>query len=123
MMAAKGEDWSTDGLRQQLKGHYVTLTGWLLYHAEHESGASANDPTDAIGAQNWRATCWEIHPITAIDLQGPGAVKPKKHPTTKAPTQSQPEQDTQGTSGNRFFIIALVLIILLLAVLYARSRH
>src|SRR6476620_6969158 len=62
LMAQRGADWSTESLRRNFKGRYVMITGWLLYDVEHESGAAANDPSNAIGAQNWRATCWEVHP-------------------------------------------------------------
>lgn len=122
MMANKGQDWSTDGLREKLKGHYVAITGWLLYDAEHESGAAANDPNDAIGAQNWRATCWEIHPITAINRLSAGEIIANDTTKQEQPAPDQPSQNPQGTSGNGFFIILVIAVILLLILIYSRSR-
>jgi hypothetical protein len=65
VMAAKGVDWETDTLRERFLGRCIRVTGWLLFDAEHRR-ASANtaDP----GAEVWRATAWEIHPVTAIDV-------------------------------------------------------
>lgn len=61
----QGEDWSTATLRSKYtKGTKVRVTGWLMFDLEH-SGASEN--TNPGGAKNWRATAWEIHPITAIE--------------------------------------------------------
>jgi hypothetical protein len=64
-MAAKGIDWETDTLREKPLGRCVKVTGWLLFDAEHRR-ESAN--TADAGAKAWRATAWEVHPITAIDV-------------------------------------------------------
>lgn len=64
-MAKKGVDWSTATLRRNLLGRWVKVTGWLLYDAEHAQNAENTNPG---GAHNWRATVWEIHPITAIEV-------------------------------------------------------
>lgn len=75
-------DWSTDALKQQLLGKRVRITGWLFDDLEHK-GESEN--TNPGGAKNWRATVWEIHPITAIEVL-PGAATtiaaPAPTPTT-----------------------------------------
>ena len=63
MMAAQGQDWSTSRLRLMLKGRWVEVTGWLLYDAEHEANAIN---THRGRANVWRATVWEVHPITAM---------------------------------------------------------
>jgi len=65
MMAAKGVNWTTDELKHTLIGRKVRITGWLFYDAEHERESVANNPQ---GQHDWRATCWEIHPITAIEI-------------------------------------------------------
>jgi len=65
MMAAKGMDWTTDALKQTLIGHKVRITGWLFYDDEHERQSFANNPG---GDRIWRASCWEIHPITQIEI-------------------------------------------------------
>lgn len=65
LMAKRGTDWSTAALRRQLLGRWIEVTGWLLYDAEHEAEA-AN--THHGNAEVWRATVWEIHPITAMSV-------------------------------------------------------
>lgn len=65
MMAAKGVDWSTAALRKDFLGRWVRVTGWLLFDLEHANAAEHTAPG---GPRNWRATAWEIHPITAIEV-------------------------------------------------------
>lgn len=64
-MTMQGVDWSTSALRKQLLGRKVQVTGWLLFDGEH-AGTSAN--TARLGANVWRATAWELHPITELRL-------------------------------------------------------
>lgn len=66
IMADKGIDWSSQAL-QDLIGKRVTFTGWLLWDWRHKKDAENTDPGDA--NQNWRATCWEIHPVTSIEVE------------------------------------------------------
>lgn len=68
MMKKKGIDWSTHALDETMKGKKVRIKGWLLYDKEHDKEAFANDPNDSMGKKNWRATCWEIHPITYLEI-------------------------------------------------------
>ena len=68
-MAERGEDWSTETLHQTLLGHWVRLTGWLFWDYEH---ANASEHIGRRGGYAWRATAWEIHPVTAITIC-PGA--------------------------------------------------
>lgn len=65
IMADRGVDWSHQAL-QELEGKFVTFTGWMLWDWRHKKDAENTDPGDR---QNWRATCWEIHPVTAIEVQ------------------------------------------------------
>lgn len=65
LMAKQGIDWSTDNLRNMFKGHYVTVTGWMLFDVEHTRQAHNTAPHNR---KDWRATCWEIHPVTSIKL-------------------------------------------------------
>jgi hypothetical protein len=62
---ARGLDWSLDALRRDLPGRRCRFEGWLLFDREHadesENGAPGN-PVD------WRATAWEIHPVTGIEV-------------------------------------------------------
>jgi len=65
LMAAKGVDWSTPALRRQYLGRWVRVTGWLLFDAEH---ANASENTAPGRPRSWRATAWEVHPITSIEV-------------------------------------------------------
>lgn len=65
MLAARGVDWSTPALRRQYLGRWVRVTGWLMFDAEH---ANASENTAPGRPRNWRATAWEVHPITAIEV-------------------------------------------------------
>jgi len=65
IMAAKGVDWSTDNIRKMFKGQVVKVKGWLLFDEEHRNQAENTDPDNP---KDWRATCWEIHPVTSIEL-------------------------------------------------------
>ena len=67
-MAKKGIDWSTKTLKHTLPGHTIQVKGWLMYDAEHEMQSFANNPDNANG-KNWRASVWEIHPITELTIQ------------------------------------------------------
>ncbi|HXJ04095.1 MAG TPA: hypothetical protein VNH65_03300 [Candidatus Acidoferrum sp.] len=60
-----GEDWSTRALRDHFQGRWVRVRGWLLFDTEHESqsvNTAPNRPRD------WRATAWEIHPVTSLEV-------------------------------------------------------
>jgi hypothetical protein len=63
LMAAKGKDWSTDTLRRSLLGHKIKVIGWMMLDKEH---CNASENTNPGGAHNWRATCWEVHPVSAM---------------------------------------------------------
>jgi len=65
LMAAQGKDWATPTLHKTLPGHLVRFTGWMFYDTEHRPqsfNTAPNNPKD------WRATAWEIHPITNIEI-------------------------------------------------------
>lgn len=67
--ASHGVDWSTAALAASLTGHRVLVRGWLMFDAEH---ANRSENTNPGGATNWRATAWEIHPVTNLAvLPGP----------------------------------------------------
>jgi hypothetical protein len=57
--------WSEETLQAQLVGHWVEFEGWLYFdagHAEESENISPHNP------ENWRATAWEIHPVTKITV-------------------------------------------------------
>jgi hypothetical protein len=61
----QGVDWSTATLEQTLEGRWVRFTGWLFWDFVHADEAEHTRPgRDA----NWRATAWEIHPVTSITV-------------------------------------------------------
>jgi hypothetical protein len=76
------KDWSTEALKKDLKGKFVEIAGWLLFDTPHIDEAENTHPG---GPKNWRATCWEIHPVTSITvLNAPGANEPTLHPSLLA---------------------------------------
>lgn len=62
------EDWSSPAIRAKYEGHQVRITGWLFFDEAHLYEADNTDPHDVRGNENWRSTCWEIHPITDIQV-------------------------------------------------------
>jgi hypothetical protein len=63
IMASKGKDWSTANLQRTMKGRKVAVTGWMMVDRQH---CNASENTNPGNANNWRATCWEIHPVTGL---------------------------------------------------------
>lgn len=59
----QGEDWSAAALTRRLLGRRCRTEGWLLFDRRHVAEAEHTNP-GAVG--NWRATAWELHPVTAI---------------------------------------------------------
>src|SRR5713226_2917472 len=64
-MQAQGEDWSTSALKATIEGHWVRIRGWLFFDAEHWNQSENTAPGNP---SDWRATAWEIHPITRIEV-------------------------------------------------------
>jgi len=62
---ANGLDWSAQTLERSLVGKWVRFEGWLFYDSGHAK-ESAN--TFKEGSDLWRATAWEIHPVTRIEI-------------------------------------------------------
>ena len=65
MMRERGTDWSTGTLRDQFLGRWVRVRGWMLFDTEHRARSENTVPGRAA---NWRATAWEIHPVTSIEV-------------------------------------------------------
>lgn len=61
----RGEDWSTNAIRDHFQGRWVRVRGWLLFDTEHESQSVNTAPGRH---RDWRATAWEIHPVTSIEV-------------------------------------------------------
>jgi hypothetical protein len=64
----KGEAWTTPAVKKTFKGKWVEVTGWLLFDTMHINQAANTNPGNP---GNWRATCWEIHPVTDIKVITP----------------------------------------------------
>lgn len=62
-VAQQGGDWSNAALVALLRGRCAEFTGWMFWDAHHRGDAEHTDPG---GGNNWRATAWEIHPVTAL---------------------------------------------------------
>ncbi|CAN5820786.1 hypothetical protein BH20ACI3_BH20ACI3_10630 [soil metagenome] len=61
----QGWDWSEETLKRELLGRWVRFEGWLffdLHHADESENAAPGTPF------NWRATAWEVHPVTKIEV-------------------------------------------------------
>jgi hypothetical protein len=95
IMKQQGIDWSTATLRgnntpaSQAKAIYhkwVEVTGWMMFDSMHVGEAENTNPG---GDSNWRATGWEIHPVTSIKVLS-GA------PITMAANISQSLTSAQG---------------------------
>lgn len=59
------QDWSLETLERELTGRRVRFEGWLLFDSSH-AGESENIAPGR--TNNWRASAWELHPITSIEI-------------------------------------------------------
>ena len=62
----QGRDWSEEKLRSEMLNQWCSFEGWLLYDSQH-AGESENSAPGR--PDNWRATAWEIHPITNFEIK------------------------------------------------------
>jgi hypothetical protein len=62
---SQGYDWSESALESALIGRWCRIEGWVLFDREHAQESENLSPGVA---QNWRATAWEIHPVTSISV-------------------------------------------------------
>ncbi|MDQ2975854.1 MAG: hypothetical protein M3R69_10650 [Acidobacteriota bacterium] len=61
----QGWDWSETSLQKDFVGHDCRFEGWLFFDSPHATEAENTAP----GSQNnWRATTWEIHPVTKFEI-------------------------------------------------------
>ncbi len=56
--------WTPDEIKGW-KGHRVRVTGWFFFDPRHASMAVNSTPGAKVLA---RATCWELHPVTALEV-------------------------------------------------------
>ena len=61
----QGRDWSTAALNKDLVGRWCRFEGWLLFDTGHDEESENTRPGRS---KKWRATAWELHPVTAIEV-------------------------------------------------------
>ncbi|HKG15602.1 MAG TPA: hypothetical protein VKB12_19940 [Pyrinomonadaceae bacterium] len=61
----QGMDWSNAALARELTGRRCRFEGWLLFDSNH---AQESENVRPGAAANWRATAWELHPVTFIKV-------------------------------------------------------
>jgi len=59
---------SNSKLRTKIKKQKVKIKGWLMFDWEHVTDAVNTDPDDVYYRDNIRATTWEIHPVTSLEI-------------------------------------------------------
>jgi hypothetical protein len=62
---ARGLDWSLAALKRDLTGRLCRFEGWLLFDREHADESLNTAPGNPV---DWRATAWELHPATRIEI-------------------------------------------------------
>ena len=88
-VAAKNRsDWSTRSIRAQYWQKYVTIRGWLLFN--FEAAARSANTAPLAGVDITRATAWEIHPITAIELNQDGLQQQTERVSFPGPVPAAP---------------------------------
>jgi hypothetical protein len=62
---SQGKDWSEENLETTLMHHWCRFEGWLFFDSHH---APESENTAPAAPRRWRATAWEIHPITKFEV-------------------------------------------------------
>ncbi len=60
-----GRNWSEAALQSTLVGRWCRIEGWLFFDRQH---AKESRNMFKEGSDLWRATAWEIHPVTKIEV-------------------------------------------------------
>jgi hypothetical protein len=95
-------DWTTPALKDSIQGKWVEITGWLLFDFEHVHQAENTNPGNG---SNWRATCWEIHPVTSIKvLSGPPGGAFQLAPSAVTAFQQSHAAHVDSIPGRRQFV-------------------
>ncbi len=64
----QGMDWSAAALEARFLGRWCRIEGWLVFDTEHADQSEHVAPGEP---RNWRATAWELHPVTKIEITSP----------------------------------------------------
>ena len=59
------DNWTEENLQAQLVSHWCEFEGWLYFDAGHDEDSENVAPQKPT---NWRATSWELHPVTKITV-------------------------------------------------------
>ena len=74
------DDSNYDVMRQavinQIQGKWVKFSGWMMYDFIHANASQSTSPSNPVcpndgqihSGCNWRATPWEVHPVTAYNV-------------------------------------------------------
>jgi hypothetical protein len=60
-----GPSWSEKNLRKRFLHKWIKVRAWMMLDAEHTNAAENTHPG---GKNNWRATAWEGHPVSSIEI-------------------------------------------------------
>jgi hypothetical protein len=61
--------WTLKGLQALLRTDRVRISGWLLFDPEHFDAVDGYVTAQGTPAKKpWRATLWEVHPVTKIEV-------------------------------------------------------
>lgn len=71
LASANGQDWSLPEIDRAYRGKRVHVEGWLVFDQEHAAWSANTVKGRSVPD---RATAWEIHPVTAINLPGDGGI-------------------------------------------------
>ena len=86
----QSRDWSTATLKSELMGHWCYFEGWMFFDSAH---ADESENTAPGRSGNWRATAWEIHPVTFLEVKkGDSEPRPLFPSPAEAPPRSPSAQ-------------------------------
>ena len=80
----QGRDWSTATLKSELTGHWCYFEGWMFFDSSH---ARESENTAPGRSGNWRATAWELHPVTYLEVKKAGS---ESHSLFPSPPNAPP---------------------------------
>jgi hypothetical protein len=63
--ARHGAKWDTETLQHTIIGKWVKVRGWLLFNTDKVKSTENSHPGNRYGE---RATAWEIHPVTNLQI-------------------------------------------------------